>query len=243
MKITKELVEKALQDLSIRLEEEDDVEKASKDLDQAGASGPEGSDLSGGHMKKKMSDEAPEGKDKEKEEDAEKSFVDELPEEIQTKIDVSDFLKSLVDHTGEVIDSLNERVVKSDEAHSDAYDELSKAVNDISDSQAKLGVVLKAICEKIGVIENAPATEPRAEVVVKSGQPVDRTFENGLKDDNQEPMFKSLSQNPQVAKSQISSVLCDLVKSGDANDMDVIGFESGNYIRPELVSKLKQALN
>ena len=45
------------------------------------------------------------------------------------------------------------------------------------------------------------------------------------------------------AKSQIANAMCDLVRKGEANDLDVIGFESGGYIRPEIVTKLKTALN
>jgi len=56
-------------------------------------------------------------------------------------------------------------------------------------------------------------------------------------------MFKSLSPNPIIAKSQISTALCDLVKKGEASDMDVIGFEGNGHISMEVATKLKQILN
>jgi hypothetical protein len=264
MKVTKDQVEKALASLEETLggDGEDQVSKASEqDLDQ-----PEGADM-GNPAKDKMSDTA-KGKKKvakaeASEEDgdgdeddmemaakakkAKKSFSEELPEEIQTKIDVSEFLKSLVDHTGEVIDGLRTHVAKSDLGHEARYGELSEAVEDIQKSQAKIGVVLKAICQRIGIIENAPARPAKAatETVAKSAAGSDRKFASGLEGDEgkEEKTFKSLSENPMIAKSQLASALCDLVKKGEANDLDVIGFESGGYIRPELVTKLKQSLN
>jgi hypothetical protein len=173
---------------------------------------------------------------------AKKSFDEEMPEEIQTKIDVSEFLKSLVNHTGATIDALREYVAKSDVASGARYDDLALAVEDIQKSQAKVGIVLKAICEQIGVIKAAPARTAKADTIEKGDAAPARTFNSGLEGEKDEKVFKGLSENPQIAKSQISGVLCDLVKKGEASDLDVIGFESGGYIRPELVSKLKQVL-
>jgi flagellar hook-basal body complex protein FliE len=173
---------------------------------------------------------------------AQKSFAEDMPEEIQTKIDVSEFLKSLVDHTGECIDDLAKSVAKSEARISGQHGALVEAVEDIQKSQAKIGIVLKAICQRIGIIENAPAKSAKAETVAKSGA-ADRKFSSGLEGESQEPMFKSLSQNPTVAKSQLSGVLCDMVRKGEADAMDVIGFETNGFIRPELMPKLKTALN
>jgi hypothetical protein len=249
--ITKEQVEKALDEL--------EISKASEqDLDQ-----PEGADM-GNPAKEKMSDMAKdkkkkvkksEGEEEEKDMDedeeeemdkAKKSFHD-LPEEVETKIDVSDFLKSLVEHTAESIDSIAQAVTKSQAETVGNYNELAGAVEDIQKSQAKIGVVLKALCEKVGIIENAPAQAPKAETVAKSDNEnvvAERVFKSGLEENKgEEPMFKSLNENPHVAKSQISNALCELVKSGKATDMDVIGFESNQYIRPEIVTELKTILN
>ena len=173
-----------------------------------------------------------------------KSFTEDMPEEIETKIDVSEFLKSLVQHTGETIDSLSEYVAKSDKAHEKRYDQLADEVAEIQKSQAKIGLVLKAICEQIGVVKSAPARGPKSETVAKSTAVADRKFDSGLEEEKgEEKMFKSLSDNPQVAKSQMTEALCDLVKGGFATDIDVITFESNGYVRPELVGKLKEKLN
>jgi hypothetical protein len=262
-KVSQEQVEKALASLEAQLAEDTVVKASEDDLDQ-----PEGADM-GNPAKDKMSDAAKakkgvkkgdlkiehegdededEGMEMEKKkayQKAKKSFSDEMPEEVQTKIDVSEFLKSLVDHTGNTIETLRVAVVKS-EAHNDArYGQLAEAVEDVQKSQAKIGVVLKAICERIGVISAAPARPAKADTVAKSegAAPAARKFDSGLEQEGQEKVFKSLSDNPQVAKSQMSNALCDLVKKGEATDLDVIGFESGGYIRPELVGKLKQVLN
>lgn len=259
-KVTQDDVLKALASLDAELGE--DVVKASdNDLDQ-----PEGADL-GNPAKDKMSDEAKSSKkskdkdaddkpafmkaedeeemDEEKEEKGmKKSFNEDMPEEIETKIDVSEFLKSLVKHTGETIDSLTEYVVKSDKRQEGRYEGLVDQVNEIQKSQAKIGLVLKAICEQIGVVKSAPARSAKTETVAKSAAVAERKFDSGLEDDKgEEKMFKSLSEDPRIAKSQMSETLCDLVKSGHATDMDVITFESNGFIRPELVGKLKEKLN
>lgn len=272
MKISKEQVEDALSSLEKALAD-GDIEKASEDdLDQPEGGEMESGHMKGKmsdmapapdkskKAKKSLSkgdlkiehegddDEEmeEEGEDMEMEKKykskAKKSFSEDMPEEIQTKIDVSEFLKSLVSHTGETIDSLRDAVAKSDKHHDARYADLTEAVEDIQKSQAKIGVVLKAICERIGVIEATPARAPKSETVAKS-EKVDREFNSGLAEEGQEKMFKSLSENPAIAKSQMATAICELVKKGDATDMDVIGFESGGYIRPELVSKLKQVLN
>lgn len=193
----------------------------------------------------------PEAKEEKKEEEkeeksykkAKKSFSEDLPEEVQTKIDVSEFLKSLVDHTSEAVDGLAKELATTNTATTGRLEALENGISEIQESQAKVGIVLKAICERIGVISKAPARTEKSETVAKSdAAPADREFASGLAE-TQEKVFKSLSDNPIVAKAQISEALCDLVKSGDATDLDVIGFESQSYIRPELVTKLKEKLN
>ena len=245
-KVTQEDVLKALASLDAELGE--DVKKASDDdLDQ-----PEGADL-GNPAKDKMSSAAKaakKGDDEDYEQEGEdmnkmkKSFKEDMPEEIETKIDVSEFLKSLVKHTGETIDSLSEYVAKSDKNHETRYGSLAEEVKEIQKSQAKIGLVLKAICEQIGVVKSAPAHAAKTETIAKSAPVAERKFDSGLAQEGQEEkMFKSLSEDSRIAKSQMSEALCDLVKGGVATDMDVITFESSGYVRPELVGKLKEKLN
>jgi hypothetical protein len=254
MNVSKEHVETALASLETVLS------KASEqDLDQ-----PEGADL-GNPAKEKMSEAAKSKKaikgelkiehesDEEEDEDedegeiekkAKKSFAEDMPEEIQTKIDVSEFLKSLVDHTGDSIDALKEHIAKSEAAHETRYTELAETMDDVVKAQAKIGIVLKAICQQIGVIGAAPARTQKSETsIAKSQAESERKFSSGLETEGTEKVFKSLSENPNVAKSQIANALCEMVRKGEATDLDVIGFESGGYISPELVSKLKTSLN
>lgn len=260
--VTEDEVTKALEGLDGALSAESaEVSKASADdLDQ-----PEGADL-GNPAKDKMSDAAkakkakkalpPVDEDGDEDDDgaemqkkskkAKKSFAEDMPEEVQAKVDVSEFLKSLVDHTGQTIEGLREAVVKSEAQGNARYSELAEQVEDIQKSQAKIGIVLKAICEKIGVIGAAPARAAKADTVAKSegaaAKATDRSFDSGLAEEKQEKVFKSLSDNPLVAKSQISNALCEMVKKGEAQDLDVIGFESSGHIKPELVAKLKTVL-
>jgi len=255
-KVEKEDVMKALESLGV-----ESVSKASEeDLDQ-----PEGGELEPGSMEGKMSDEAgapekkkvkkaedeEEGSDEDEAEDekeklmkmkAKKSFAEELPEEIETKIDVSDFLKSLVNHTAESIDGLKDVLVKGEELNDQRFTALASTVEDVQQAQAKIGIVLKALCEAVGVIKSSPAREAKAETIAKSDASIERNFKSALETEGAEKVFKSLSDNPAIAKSQISEAMCGLVRKGEATDMDVIGFESGGYIRPELIGKLKEIL-
>lgn len=265
-RVTKDDVEAALAGIDKSLAS-GDISKASEDdLDE-----PEGADL-GNPAKEKMSaaakakkSKAPpamcKAEDEEKDEDEEdapeekknpfekkmkKSFNEDLPEEIETKIDVSDFLKSLVDHTAASVDGLRDYVAKSDRNTNARYDNIANAIGEIQKSQAMIGVVLKAVCQRIGVIEAAPARQAKADTIAKSAAApagADRKFASGLEGEKSEKVFKSISDNPVIAKSQIAAALCDLVVKGEADAMDVIGFESGSFIRPELVAKLQSSLN
>lgn len=250
MPITREQVEQALDILG-------DVAKGETGEGKSSAMGedsPEGADL-GNPAKEKMSSAAKsekpelkkgkggfppaedkEEKDEDEEEDEmkEKSFRGDMPESIQEKIDVSDFLKSLVDHTGDTIESLKKSVDASNK-------DLTKSIEGIIETQSKMGIVLKAICERIGVIGDAPARPAKAETVVKSNV-ADRNFATAASTEGGEKMFKSLSDNPNIAKSQISGAMFEMLKKGEIKDLDIIGFESEGYIRPEIFSKLKNVL-
>jgi len=193
------------------------------------------------HEKHEREEHGEDMHDEQKSRRAKKSFTDDMPEEIQTKIDVSEFLKSLVDHTGDCIDELAERVVKSEGRIAKSYESVMDAVEDLQKSQAKIGIVLKAICQRIGIIENAPARTAKSETTVaKGGQATERKMASGLEGEGAgEPVFKGLSPQPHVAKSQMSEALCQLVRKGEAQDLDVIGFETNGFVRPELLPKLK----
>lgn len=266
-KVTPEMVEKALASLDATLGEEIVSKASENDLDQ-----PEGADL-GNPAKEKMSDEAKaakakadaeEGIKKGKEEPAteedeseegEEGGEDlemskkavkksELPEEIQTKIDVSEFLKSLVDHTTEAIDTLAESVIKSEEASNTKFEALSNSIVEIQKSQAKIGLVLKALCEQAGILASAPKRVVKSETTLAKSAVAERSFaQEPVENAGEEKMFKSLSDNPMMAKSQITEALIDLVKSNKCTDMDLINFESTSYLRPEVVEHLKMKLN
>ncbi len=265
-KVTPEMVEKALASLDATLGEEIVSKASENDLDQ-----PEGADL-GNPAKEKMSDEAKaakakadaeegikkgkeepateedESEDEEGEEDLEMSKKavkkSELPEEIQTKIDVSEFLKSLVDHTTEAIDTLAESVIKSEEASNTKFEALSNSIVEIQKSQAKIGLVLKALCEQAGILASAPKRVVKSETTLAKSAVAERSFaQEPVENAGEEKMFKSLSDNPMMAKSQITEALIDLVKSNKCTDMDLINFESTSYLRPEVVEHLKMKLN
>ena len=52
--------------------------------------------------------------------------------------------------------------------------------------------------------------------------------------------YKSLTgKPPHEVKKSISLALCELVKKGELSDVDVINFESNNYISSEADAKLR----
>lgn len=176
-----------------------------------------------------------------------KSFREGMPSEIQTKVDVSQFLRSLVDHTATTVDGLRDALLKSDMATENRIDAVVESVEGIQKSLGNVGVVLTAICERLGVIENQPAAPARS--VVKSAAPaggrtVERAFEGGEQPAEGSSFFKSLAGKPgHIAKAMVSEAICDLVKKGQAQDIDVINFESTGFVPPELAVKLNAALN
>jgi Sec-independent protein translocase protein TatA len=177
------------------------------------------------------------------------AFRESMPAEIQTKVDVSNFLRSLVDHTAVTVDGLRDALMKSDMANENRIDAVVDAVEGIQKSMGNIGVVLTAICERIGVIENQPAAPARS--VVKSGaapvaggKATERTFEGGEPAADGGGFYKSLVGKPaHIAKAMVSEAICDLVKKGQAADLDVINFESTGFVPPELAVKLNSALN
>lgn len=249
--ITKDDVIKALSSLETHLDS-DDIEKG-EDLNTSNGAADESGDLkveaenmNDKHGNKKSSKGATM--------DYEKSIPDDfsngLPGEIETKVDVSNFLKSLVDHTADSHDSLRDFVVKSDMANEARYEEMEERFEEVQKSLANVGLVLKAMCERMGMIENQPAVS-KSVSQDRAGGAVDRTFqksdldqENPLNqaEDDSKVLYKSLAGRPaHVVKSMISDKLCDLVRKGEAQDVDVINFETYNHISPELDEKLRHA--
>lgn len=265
--IKQETIEKAFEFLENKLEDLEAIDKASEnDLDQ-----PEGADMGWGqNANPKMSseanddggsnseDEAGERKGKSsKKKSATKSEtggeddMNELKnkslnadEEVQGKIEVSDFLKSFHDSMGDYLDAVKDATIKSIESNESRFGDLEEMVADTQQSLAKVGIVLKAICQQMRIIEDQPAREPKADTINKAdGQFVERQFEeNTTISGEQKNQFPGLHENPIIAKSQVTQILTDMVMKGEAADLDLIGFETGSYISPEVAPKLHAAL-
>lgn len=172
-----------------------------------------------------------------------KSFADGTSEEIQGQIDVSDFLKSFYDGMGDYIDKLRDSVenltVKSQERMGD----VEEMVADVQHAQANIGIVLKAICERMRIIEDQPAHEPRADTVAKAdGQYAERGFQNNDQEGGEKVTLPGLSENPLIAKAQVTEILSDMVMKGEAKDLDVISYETGGFISPEMAPKVMNRL-
>lgn len=193
-------------------------------------------------------DDEPKGKTKKS---MPSSYLKGMPKEVTTKVEVSNFLRSLVDHTADSVDGLRDYVAKSDMANENRYDELGSAIEQVAKSLGNIGIVLRAVCERIGVIENQPAHVAKSVTAAPAAaaQPVARAFaeaQPGAAEAaaSEGGMFKSLNGKPaHIAKAMVSEVLCDLVRKGEAKDTDVINFETFGFVPPELQPKLSAALN
>jgi len=202
-------------------------------------------------FKKKGKDDD-DGDDDDDDDDSMKSFAGDMPQEIKTKIDVSSFLRSLVDHNAATIESMRRAIVKSTAAQADRVEVLLDAVEGLQKSQANIGIVLRAMCERIGVIENQPGVAKSVQAAAaapvaksQSAAPVAREFVGG--DDGQgqdQAVYKSLTgKAPHIQKAMISEALCQLVMKGEAKDTDVINFETYGHVPGELDAKLRTVLN
>lgn len=167
-------------------------------------------------------------------------------EEISGKMDVSNFLKSVVDQTGGYMDAMKDVIEKSASMYESRTVVIEKQLTDIQENQAKLGIVLKSICEAMRIIEDQPANGPKAETEVKKsdGRHVERNFETGTDkgEEEQTGMFPGLSDNPVIAKSQITFAMVEMVEKGQLKDTDVIAFESGGHIEPDVAMKVQKAI-
>lgn len=234
--ITKDDVSKALAKLDLSAEEElakgdqEDLEPENGAADEAGSLKSEGENMNDKHDNKK-------GKGK----IAEKSFHDDMPAEVEAKVEVSTFLKSLVDYTGSQIDDLRDALVKGDAAQDARFEDIMESVDGLQKSMGNIGIVLKAVCEKIGILESRPAA-PKA--VTSVAQTVEKSFVGMEADASADDgVYKSLSgKAPIEIRKSISDAMIDLVKKGEMSDTDLINFETFGYVTPEADKKLRTIL-
>lgn len=172
-------------------------------------------------------------------------WSDKQDDEVQAKIEVSAFLKSISDHIGNCMDSMKDAVLDTSKSYNERTSTLEEQIADIQQSQAKLGIVLKAICEELNIIGNSPAADQKADTEINKGDGthVERKFETGVGDENAiQKALPGLSDNPIVAKSQITNILVEMVYKGEITDTAVVSFESGGFLEPDLVPKVQKAL-
>ena len=55
-------------------------------------------------------------------------------------------------------------------------------------------------------------------------------------------LLPGLSDNPLIAKAQVTEILSEMVMKGEAKDLDVIGYETGGFISPEIAPKVMNKL-
>lgn len=168
-------------------------------------------------------------------------------EEIQAKIEVSGFLKSISSEVGTCLNSMKDVVEETSKSYNERATSLEEQIADVQQSQAKLGIVLKAICQEMKIVGDSPASDPKATTEINKGgeDHNERNFETGAgkeDDGTVQKAFPGLSDNPVLAKGQITNVLVDMVFKGEISDTAVVAFETSMFIEPELVPKIQKAL-
>lgn len=266
MKVTKEDVQKALTDLGSNLPSDEgsstgkDVNKAESSAPKKGGDVPKDGDLNtsngaadgGGGLNvpqgENMNDKYGNKKGKAKKSETPTEFGDNLPSEVETKVEVSEFLKSLVDHTANQINGLRDFAIKSDQAMEARTEEITEQIDGIEKSLSNIGLVLKAVCERIGIIENQPAVQKSETANAQPQRHVERTFENPTQQSQDtggaapagNSIYKSLEgKAPLDVKKSISAGMCELVKKGELVETDVINFETYGYVSTEADTKLR----
>jgi hypothetical protein len=185
-------------------------------------------------------------------------FQSELPSEVKAKVEVSTFLKSLVDHVGDNVDGLRDFVAKSDEASETRHEEINDRIDGLYKSMGHIGVVLKSLCEHVGIISQQPAHEPKSQGAAPAQHAVQKSYAERPSVDPAAQMeaaqpqaeqsggaiYKSLSgKSPAEVRKSISAAMCELVRKGDLAETDVINFETFGHVSAEAHARLAGMLN
>jgi len=169
--------------------------------------------------------------------DTSKSMKEALmeQEDVQKALEVSEFLLALTEATSDAIENVHKSVNDSISGQGKVNEVLIKSINSIAKAQSS---VIKAmngiqanittIVERLDGIERTPTV--RKSVSTAPINVVER------------PLAKSVgaAEGSNLTKSQICSKMSDMLMKGDTviTPMDILSFESGAALRPEVKSKL-----
>lgn len=141
----------------------------------------------------------------------------EQSDEIAKALEVSDFLKDFASEVGSAMDTMEKSIAKSDELAKS----LVKMQLGVADVLKAFGEELKAQRASIDALKAAPATE-RKSVITKG---VER--------------FEEEDTTPaKLTPVTIRKSLEGLVIKGEATAMDMVAYESANYLSPALLGKI-----
>jgi len=159
--------------------------------------------------------------------------------EISEAMEVSDFLAAVVEATSE---SLGDMAIKLEKSLQNNYSTVSvlaksftsivKSQKGILKQQESLGKLLKSISKKMDDL-NERVEEIEQQPTMRKSIPnvniVNRNFQ------------KSLGEEQPLSKSQILQSLMSMYEQGDSGvtTSDIITFESGAPLRPELLAKVR----
>jgi len=211
--------------------DDDDAEKAitkSDDVDKAD----------------KKDDEKDDDEDKDKVFKSAAQFIDDN-EVIQKGIEVSDVLNNLAKAFSGGLENVTATMYSMmKDVKKDIMGDVSKAIDNRFEEQGEFNKSLADVVSNIGhgvhgligqanEFAESPARAPKSQLSVIPGgvKVMDKSFGGGQGVDDM------------ISKSQKLEAMCDMVKSGELNPLDVMKFETTNQIHPEvetkIVSKLK----
>lgn len=173
---------------------------------------------------KKEEEEDDDDEDDEEEEDAEKSFYNQLreDEEIETAMEVSDFLDSLVKSIGKHLDGIDGKISKAQN-----FDTV------MAKSFLNLGKVVGAISEKVTSMEKqieTIATSPVGRKGVVSQKEIE-TITKG-----------STNEGVNITRGDVVEYLVKGVEAGELSPIEVTKYETTSQLSPTAVNYLKKAI-
>ena len=227
-------------------EGEEDVQKSncSSDIKKGDGEGEEEPSKDGGEAEGQEPSETDE-EEQEGEDEATKSMKNDFESDklIKSMMTESEFITSIVDILAKSMGRIDNRVERQGESYNEVSDVLAKSLNAVIASNKTLRTENDKLTRRINNLEKS-MTEGFGKILDSldeiSTQPIMRKSVQSLqvqdKDFNQSIGVQSNRGFDSLSKAEVLNILSSELSKGntDVTSMDIISYESGAPIRPEL---------
>lgn len=175
--------------------------------------------------------------DDEDDEDVGKSVkaIMEGNEDVQKALEVSDFLLALTEATSDAIEGIRKSVNDSISSQSQISNVMVKSVNALAKAQTS---IIKSIDSIRGDLANMVERMDALERVPMTRKSISSAGVNVV----ERPLAKSVgaAASTTLSKSEVAAKMSDMILKGEPGitAMDVLSFEAGAELRPEVKAKL-----